>query len=248
MMLMVNIMTMLRSEGSNMKYWTEFTNNAFSYFQWFSKDEAKRKVGYVPNLSVFSMIGTMIFSKVDRELFTRLCSGLVTESIIKKMSFNEYNFFLFGVVETNNINSRVFKYRKLWKKLERDFDIDNLILGPEVEYLEDERLCYASIAEFNVEEFYKAIHIISSNPQKYSIIGSKRKDYRTEGFIKSLLENVYINGATKGEIDYFKLALISCPKGDIVFRWGSSSEECELDIIILEQNKGMFDGISFDSR
>ncbi|WP_430509990.1 hypothetical protein [Gottfriedia solisilvae] len=230
-----------------MKYWTEITNDAFSCFQWFSKDEAKKNIGYVPNLSVFSIIGTMIFSSDDRELFKSLCSKLVTGSTIERESFKEYKFFLFGVVETNNLNSKIFKYQKLWKRLERGFNLENLTLGPEVEYIEDERLCYASIAEFNVEELYKVIQIISSNPQKYCIIGSKRQDNRTEGFIKTLFEKVYINGDKEGEIDYFKLSLASCPKGDLVFRWGSSSEECELDIITLEENKRLFDDVSFNS-
>lgn len=230
-----------------MKYWTEFTNDAFSCFEWFSKDEANKNIGYIPNLSVFSIIGTMILSTDDRELFLSLCSRLVTGSTVDKAVFNEHRFYLFGVVETNNLYSKIFKYQKLWGKLKREYNLDNLTLGPEVEYIVDERLCYASIAEFNVADIYKVIQIISSNPQKYTIIGSKGQDYKTERFIKTLLEKVYIDGDQEGEIDYFKLSLFSCPKGDLVFRWGSSSEEYELDIFTLEENKRLFDDISFKS-
>ncbi|WP_214824134.1 hypothetical protein [Exiguobacterium algae] len=230
-----------------MKYWTEFTNDAFSCFEWFSKDEANKNIGYIPNLSVFSIIGTMILSTDDRELFLSLCSRLVTGSTVDKAVFNEHRFYLFGVVETDNLNSKIFKYQKLWGKLKREYNLDNLTLGPEVEYIVDERLCYASIAEFNVADIYKVIQIISSNPQKYTIIGSKGQDYKTERFIKTLLEKVYIDGDKEGEIDYFKLSLVSCPKGDLVFRWGSSSEEYELDIFTLEENKRLFDDISFKS-
>ncbi|UTR16765.1 hypothetical protein MM221_09745 [Salipaludibacillus sp. LMS25] len=230
-----------------MKYWTEMTNDAFSCFEWFSKEEAEQCIGYAPNLSVFSMIGSMVFSSEDRELFRRLCSELVTRATTKNEIFSEYRFFLFGVAETSDTNSKIFKYQKIWKRLEKEFNLDYIILGPEVDYLEDGRLCYASMAEFKGKELYKAIQIISSNPQKYSLIGSRRHDYRTEEFIKTFLNKVYINGNKKGEIDYFKLALTSCSKGDLVFRWGSSSEECELDIITLEQNKKIFDGVSFNS-
>jgi hypothetical protein len=247
MMSMLNIMITINNGGGNMKYWTEISNDAFTCFQWFSKDEAKKSIGYVPKLSMFSIIGSMIFSSEDRELFVRLCSDLVARLAIKKEIINEYRFFLFGVIETNDVSSKIFKYQKLWKRLEREFNLDNLILGPEVEYVEHGRLFYASIAEFKVGDFYKVMQVINSNPQKYSIFGSKKQDYLTEGFIKSLLKKVYIDGDTDGEIDYFKLALTSCPEGDLVFRWGNSSEECELDIITLEQNKGMFDGVSFSS-
>ena len=230
-----------------MKYWAELTTDAYSYFQWFSKDEAKKSTGYIPSLSVFSMIGSMIFTSEDRELFKRLCSELVTKLAVEKEAIHDYRFYLFGVIETNNTSSRIFKYQKLWKSLEKEFTLDHFILGPEVEYVEDGRLCYASIGEFEVEELYKAIQITNSNPQKYSIIASKRQDYRTETFIKSLLKKVYIEGDKKWEIDYFKLALSSCPEGDLIFRWGNSSEERELDIIVLEENKKIFEGIFFEN-
>ncbi|TPG89168.1 hypothetical protein EEL32_06835 [Brevibacillus laterosporus] len=230
-----------------MKYWSEITNDVFSCFQWFSKDEAKKIIGYVPQLSVFSIIGSMIFSREDRERFTRLCSESVGRLAIQKGMIDEYRFFLFGVIETHDVNSKIFLHQKLWRRLTREFNLDNLILGPEIEYVVGERLCYASIAQFKVDNFYNVLQIINSNPQKYSIFASKKQDYMTEGFIKSLLEKVYINGDSSGEIDYFKLSLTLCIKGDLVFRWGNSSEECELDIITLGHNIKMFDGFSFSS-
>ena len=232
-----------------MKCWTEMTTDAYSYFQWFSKDEAQKSIGHVPKLSVFSMIASMTFTSEDRELFTRLCSELLTKVTIEHEIIHGYRFYLFGVTETNNLGSKVFKYQKLWKRLEKDFTLEYFILGPEVQYVEDGRLGYAGIAEFGVDELHKAIQITSSDPQKFAIIGSKRQDYRTEAFIKSLLKSLlkkaYIDADTKGEIDYFKLSLTSCPEGDLVFRWGDSSEEYELDIIAVEESIKGFDGVSF---
>lgn len=184
----------------------------------------------------------MIYSSEDRKLFTRLCSKLITDSTIEKTIFKEYKFYLVGLAAHDDLNSTIFKYQKLWKRLGRQFNLDNFTLGPEVEYSEAGNLYYGSIAEFKVDEFYHAIKIISSNPQQFAILGSKRQDYRSEKFIRTLINKVYV----KGTIDYFKLSLSSCPDGDLVFRWGDSSEECELDIITLAQNKRMFYGVPFN--
>jgi hypothetical protein len=46
---------------------------------------------------------------------------------------------LFGVVESSNLNSKIFKYQKSQKILEEEFNLYNLILGPDVDYLEDGR-------------------------------------------------------------------------------------------------------------
>jgi hypothetical protein len=229
-----------------MKYWTELINDAFSCFQWFSKDEAKKELGYVPELSVFSIIGSMIFSAEDLELFMQFCSESVGKITLEKGIVEEYGFYLFGVIETTNVNSRIFKHQKLWKSLAREFTLDNLNLGPEIEYNTGGRLCYSSIAEFKVDSFNNALQIVKSNPKKYSIFCSKKHNIMTEVFIRTLLEKVYLDGTDK-EINCFKLVLTSCPDGDFVFRWGNSAEECELDIITLEQNKNMFQDLSLNS-
>jgi hypothetical protein len=45
-------MIAVRNGEGNMKYCTEMTNDAFSYFEWFSKYEAKQSIGYAQKLSV----------------------------------------------------------------------------------------------------------------------------------------------------------------------------------------------------
>ncbi|MEM5600490.1 hypothetical protein AAHB61_06940 [Bacillus cereus] len=49
-----------------MKCWNEVEKDAFSYYEWFSKDEAIKRVGNLPNLSLFSVNGSMLFSPDEK--------------------------------------------------------------------------------------------------------------------------------------------------------------------------------------
>ncbi|GGE71623.1 hypothetical protein [Priestia taiwanensis] len=201
---------------------------------------ARKHVGYVPKLSLVSMTSTMVFYKQERELFLRLCSKLIAR-LVEKEEMKEYRFFLLCVAERGHESPRFFNYYKLWKGLGRRVDLRNFHLGPEVEYIEDGELRYVSIAECTVSDVHSAMKLMLSNCSSFVIFFSKRKDCMTEAFIRSLVEKVYIDG----EINCFKLALTRCLEGDLVFRWGDSSEECELAIIMLEEYKQIFNSVSF---
>ena len=226
-----------------MKYWSESIDDAFSCFQWFSKEEAKEKNGYVPEISVFSMVGSRIFSLGDQDSFIHTCSDSFVRFVRENERMDSFRFYLFGVNETDNDRSKIFKYKKLWKTVDEKFDLQNFLLGPEVENTDNGTLSYASIAEFKVIELYKAVQIMKSNPTKYVIFAGRKQEYMNESFIKSLTDTIYINQ----EIDYFKLALAFSDHEELLFRWGTSSTECELDIIMHARNIRMFDSFVLGS-
>ena len=85
---------------------------------------------------------------------------------------------------------------------------------------------------------------MKSNPTKYVIFAGRKQEYMNESFIKSLTDTIYINQ----EIDYFKLALAFSDHEELLFRWGTSSTECELDIIMHARNIRMFDSFVLGSR
>lgn len=231
-----------------MKCWTELATDAFEYFEWFSKEEALKNVGYIPSLSVFNMIGSQIYTIEDQDTFTNFCAKLVTKLALEKEAIHDDHLYLFGIVETENIHSRIFKHQKLWKSLKKEFELDKFSLGPEVEHQGKSRLRYASIAKINPSGILEALRITARYPQKYALIASKRQAVLTEEFIKSLHEKIYLEDDESAEIDYFKLVLSCCLEGDLVFRWGSSSEERELDIIVLEEKKELFKGVLFEEE
>lgn len=224
-----------------MKYWIEESENAFDYYEWFSKEKAEATLGYLPRLSVHSIIGSMLFNKEDWEKFLKIASGTIKHHIKSSDLLNGYKFYLFGIGESGNPNSKVFKYRKLWKKLEQDFDIKNFVRGPEVDSLNrNQELFYASCAEFSLSDFEEALRIVRHIPTNYMIFLSNKNDIMSQKFIKDFLENYYINGEREGELDYFQIALHFCTKGNIVFRWGNSSEEQELAMIASVKEKIQF--------
>lgn len=227
-----------------MKYWIEETEDAYEYYGFFSKEKAEVTLGYLPRLSVYSIIGSMLFSEEDWEKFLEITSRTFKHHLKNSELLNGYEFYLFGISEIGNPRSKVFKYRKLWKRLEQDFDIKNFVLGPEVDYLNhNQELLYASCANFSLSDFEKALRIVRQFPKNYVIFLSKQNDLMSQKFIKDFLQDYYIDVEREGEIDYFQLALHFCTRDNIVFRWGSSSEEQELALITAIKEKIQFERI-----
>lgn len=76
-----------------MKCWNEVEEDAFSYYKWFSKDEAIKRVGNLPNLSLFSVNGSMLFSS-DEKQFKEVCGTEIKQVFMKHDLTNVYKFYL----------------------------------------------------------------------------------------------------------------------------------------------------------
>ena len=216
--------------------WKEVELDAFSYFQWFSKDEALYRLGLVPDLSLFSVVGSMLFTPSERMAFKDFCSTEI-QNILKYQRFtNDYKLYLFANVEVEDINSKVVKYKKVWKSFKTTCKLETFIKGPEIELEIADKLFYSGIAQFSLKDFSTALDIISSNPKRYTIIASKNCDYLSEKSTRRIFDLAFNKHSKReDEIDYFGLSLYLCPKGDMVFRWGDSSEEAEI-VVVLENN------------
>jgi len=225
-----------------MRYWLEIEKDIFSCFEWFTEAEAIKTVGYKPKISVFSIIGVEINNRVDKNNFIEKCSNIINK-LDSNLSLLKYKFYLFAIVEESKNPSRMAMYYKLWKKIKREWSIQNFTLGSELEYPANDSYFYIGCAEFNIKEFDNALKIMASNPKKFAIICSKSKDFENENFIKEIFEKIYLKGKKK-EIDYAQLALsLLTSKDNIVFRWGDSSEECELDCLVVEENICLFSSL-----
>ncbi|AQZ47985.1 hypothetical protein ERICIV_01739 [Paenibacillus larvae subsp. larvae] len=228
-----------------MRYWLELDHDVFSFFQWFSKDKVKNILGYEPKLSVFSINGSMIFNQEDKKKFNELCGNILNKVASQRSYMENFRYYLF-VIEISNNNPKISVYLKLWKKIMRKWDLSKFILGPEVEYVDRGNLYYTGIAEFNLMDLPSVLEIVGSNSGRYSIFASRKQNILTKDYTRSLFDSIFIIGNRKKEIDIVKMVLKICIEGDLVFRWGDSSEECELDIIIPENNLQVFDGISLE--
>ncbi|EEM02292.1 hypothetical protein [Bacillus pseudomycoides] len=215
-----------------MKCWNEVEEDAFSYYKWFSKDEAIKRVGNLPNLSVFSVNGSMLFSPDEKKQFKEVCGTEIKQVFMKHNLTNVYKFYLLAAIEIKDKNSKIEKYRKVWKALQTKWQLEKFNKGSEVEMEVGGTTFYSSIAEFCLEELPAAIEIVSSNPKRFTIISSKNSDMLMEENISRIFRKAFNEyNQWKDEIDYFNLSIHLCPKDDIVFRWGDSLEEAEIATI-----------------
>ncbi len=216
-----------------MKIWNEKEKNAYSYFKWFNKDEAYERTGKNVNLSVISINGSGLSNHDDRSIFINLCSDEIKKILVKYELIKNYKFYLFANIEVKNKSSRIENYKKVWKALQSKWKLEGFNSGAEIEIKSGEKSFFSSIAEFKDESFSTALEVVASNPKVYSIIASKKEDVLSNKTITNIFE-VAFNDKNKymDEIDYFNLSIHLCQQGDMVFRWGESSEEAEIAIIL----------------
>ncbi|PXV84495.1 hypothetical protein C8E03_1296 [Lachnotalea glycerini] len=211
-----------------MKYWKKMKENAFEYYGGFSKEKAEMKMTVVPELSAFTINGSLM----DRYEFINECANDIKGIFLRNSELRCYKFFLIANVEIINKNSRIENYKKVWKLLQNKWSLDKFDKGPEVELAIGDYSFYSSIAEFDMEDFSVALEIVASNFRKFTIIASKRENLLCESSVKDTFGVLFNASDVKFPmIDYFNLCINYCPKGDVVFRWGDSSEEITVGLI-----------------
>lgn len=211
-----------------MKYWKQVEENAFDYYGGFSKEKAEKISAEVPELSTFTINGTLM----DRNEFINECANDINRIFSSSPELSSYKFYLLANVEISDRNSRIEKYKKVWKFLQDKWSLDTFNKGSEVELTRGDTSFYSSIAEFSLDKFSVALKIVANNPRKFTIIASERENILCEGSIKDTFEIAFNDTDVKFPmIDYFNLCINYCPKGDVVFRWGDSSEEITVGLI-----------------
>lgn len=183
-------------------------------------------------MSVFSVNGSDLFSISEKNAFIELCSSEIKKIFAKQNFLKDYTLYLFANVEVKNRNSRIERHKKVWKLLQSKWQLDGFNKGPKIEAEIEGKLFFSSIADFRIEDFLTALQIVVSNPARYAIIASKKDDVLSEKVITDIF-GIGFNQYRKrmDEIDYFGLAIHLCTDGDMVFRWGDSSEEAEIAVV-----------------
>lgn len=215
-----------------MRIWNEFEKDIVSHFPWFDKYKSYKIRDNIERLSVFSVIGSGLFGVDNKTKFIDLCSSEVKRVITKYEVMNDYNLYLFVVVEVKDKNSRIEKYKKVWKVVQAKWEIDGFNKGIEVEIETMGKVFFSSIAEFKLKDFSRALDIVSSSSEICAIIASKRENILSQESITDIFKMAFTQQQEyTDEIDYYNLSINLCPQGDMVFRWGDSSEESEIAII-----------------
>lgn len=219
-----------------MKSWIEEEKDAYNYFDWFYKDKASKKI----EISVFSINASEIFNINEKNEFVEICIKKIKELFINEDYLSKYKLYLFVNIEVANVNSKVEKYKKVWKRFQSKWDITEFNKGVEIEMKMEEKLFFSSIAEFNIKDIDTALEIISTIPAMCTIIASERENILSESSITNIFRSAFNKDSCyQDEIDYFYISQNLCSQGDIVFRWGDSSEEAEVAIIFSKETLGI---------
>ena len=220
---------------ASMNIWCEFEKDAFSYFdqEFFNKGKAHERLGKIPDLSVFSVVGSMLFSLSDINDFKDFCGRKIQKIFTDQNYMNDYKLYLFANRGAEGESLRVARYKKVWKSLQTKWPLDSFNKGPEIEVEIDGELCFSSIAHFRLEDFLTALYIVSNNPRRCTIIASKKDDFLSEKALVDIFGIAFDKCSRYADkIDYFGLSIHLCPEDDMIFRWGDSSEEAEIALIL----------------
>jgi hypothetical protein len=203
-----------------MKIWTEVQKDAYSYFDWFSKERAVSMYGFVPELSVCSINCERCFRGVNE--FKRMCVKLVSE--LKR------NIYLFSVRKVDTA-SRVANYLKLWNEMDRQWNISGFNLGEEL--LEYTGGCnyYYGLSRIDGSSINKGIDILMWKPHRILIFASNTEINLNDS---QYAQDIFEFACNRSDyIDLFLgiLLLSQKFKDAIIFRYGDSSEDKEFDCI-----------------
>jgi hypothetical protein len=190
------------------------------------KDEIKKRI---EELSAVCIIGEMLLWPEDRNRYLTYCENSVQSIFERNEILNNYKLFLFVIQEIENPNSKVERYKKIWKTIPKSVEIKKFKLGPELEIDQIDKMYFASIAEIDKEDFIRAMEIMQRRLGGCIIFASTKDNMLDSDSISNLFEIGF--DAKENEINYLDLALNFCKDGDVIFRWGDSSEEAELDLI-----------------
>lgn len=222
-----------------MNIWTEYHKSSTEHFGFWKPDD-RFKYEYIKSISIEA---EKIFQDEDEESLI-----FHQKNFIKRVfNTNEYlsNYKLYMLL-FNGVSAPVKsieRYKKLWKRLEKNHDFSELIKGEEVEILVEKGSIFCSVAEFNIEEATVVLKIMNKMSSICAIIITKT-DLMNEGEIENLFKTALLSDANNHlvpevyKIDFRQLCLSLCTKGDIVVRLGDASEETSLAMFFDERYHG----------
>jgi hypothetical protein len=161
-----------------MKIYNEIEKDAFVYYDWLFKDIGYKKPDNLNDLSMFSIIGTMIFGREDSKVFFEECVNEIRKKFTQDESLREYKFYAQVNIRLENKGNRIENYKKVWKLLESWLPLEKVIKGSEIEVDFGETRFFTSIAQFDLDTLPIALSLIMMND--VLIFASKKDNILTE--------------------------------------------------------------------
>ncbi len=209
-----------------MRIWNEYEADVYKYYEWFV-DRTKENNTRV-EMSVCSINASGINS-INIAKFIDICSNQIKKMFISD-ALNSYKVYMLANIEVRNPYSKVEQYLKVWKSIAKSNDIEGFIKGEEMINKSGDLLFYTSIAEIPQICLEKAIKIVISNPDRYTLFFSKSEKVLFGEYVNHMFEDA-IQTNNNGIIDYYKFSLACYKDGNIALRYGTTFTEVELALI-----------------
>lgn len=133
-----------------MKKWIENSDNLSEYYGWYPIEKNA-------NINLISYNTTDV--NLDKEEFFDYCLQQVKKDMIMS---KELYIYLVAIEEVQNPNSKMERYKKCWRKISTNFDLEFLELGKEDEYFLNGMMYYVAIAKTNIFNLHKVLQIIDA--------------------------------------------------------------------------------------
>ena len=136
-----------------MKCWNEVEEDAFSYYKWFSKDEAIKRVGNLPNLSLFSVNGSMLFSSDEKNNSKEVCGTEIKQVFMKHDLTNVYKFYLLAAIEIKDKTLKLKNTERYGKLFKPNGNLRDLIRVQKLKWKLEEQLSTQVLQSFVLRNF-----------------------------------------------------------------------------------------------
>lgn len=218
-----------------MEIWKEYEKDVYKYFNWFNDRRIEEKDEVIDEMSVFSINVKGINNHKKSEFIEKSSDEIVRMMSDRRLS--GYKIYLFVNVEIVNQNSKVEHYMKAWKRISKKYDVSNFVLGEEVLMNVVGLVFYSSIAEIPLDSLDKAMEIVISNPDRYTLFISKSENLLMNNAIQTLFDNI-MKYDKNLKIDYYAFSVHYCNKGNIIIRFGTDFTNAEFALIYDSKNFG----------
>lgn len=200
-----------------MKKWVEKSNNLSEYYGWYPNET---------NMDINLISYNITDVNLDKEVFFDYCSQQVKRNMIMG---KELYIYLVAIEKVQNINSKVERYKRCWKKIANNFDLKFLELSREEEYFFNGGMYYAAIAKTNIFQLNKVLKIIDVKKNYSMFISHMNYLQEIEENNVSVSDFVFLNSLD--EIDKVKMIEICCKNHDVACYYGIDSLGAELALI-----------------
>jgi hypothetical protein len=184
---------------------------------------------------MFGVFVERLFWPFERDDYFAICHDVVQDVFTNDLK--GFSFYWYTGIQFKPYQPKISGYKKVWKTIEEDFNMEGFILGPETEVLLNEEKYFAGIAKLDETSF--------SNPKQFEsmlrsgvMFASSRPDLLSQEFLRELFLCAHVTKDVFYRFNYMGIIEKLCLQGDFVFVY---EDNCESRSVSLAFKQGKVD-------